>query len=65
MPSPDNTPTDEPSGQEDRGDELLKEAEVLAKVRDVARKIVEKVNKALGDTSTHSSLPTEEKKPLE
>jgi hypothetical protein len=47
------------------GDELsVKEQELLAKVRDVARRITARVRKVLEDTDTHRSLPTEEKPPL-
>lgn len=54
-------------GRSDRtgGDDLfLKEQELLAKVREVSQQIVERINKALGDTATHDSLPTEENTPL-
>lgn len=54
-------------GRSDRigGDDLFaKEQELLAKVREVAQQIVERVNKALADTDTHASLPTEEKPAL-
>ena len=47
------------------GDDLsFKEQELLAKARDVARRIAARVRKALEDTDTHRSLPTEEKPPL-
>ena len=44
------------------GNDLFsKEQELLAKTRDVARRITERVRKALEDTDDHRSLPTEEK----
>jgi hypothetical protein len=60
--SPSNA---KPPGQEhsDRtgGDDLfLKEQELLAKVRDTARKIVDKVNQALGSADAHASHPADE-----
>jgi hypothetical protein len=51
-------------GHSDRtgGDDLfLQEQELLAKVRDTARKIVDRVNRALGGTDTHAPLPADEK----
>ena len=38
--------------------------ELLARVRELAHKIVTRVNKALRDTDAHASHPTEEKPPL-
>ena len=47
------------------GDDLsLREQELLAKARDVARRITARVRKVLEDTDAHQSLPTEEKLPL-
>lgn len=47
------------------GDDLsFKEQELLAKARDVARRITARVRKVLEDTDAHQSLPTEEKHPL-
>ena len=37
-----------------------KERELLARVREVAQRITERVSKVLGDTDTHAALPTQE-----
>ena len=43
------------------GDALVqKELEILARVREVAQRITERVAKVLGDTQTHAALPTQE-----
>lgn len=55
-------------GRSDRtgGDDLfIMEQELLARVRDVAQQITERVQKALGDTDTHAAFPTKETRPLE
>lgn len=65
MPTDADSSNAESLGQGGRADKLAREAELLAKVRDVSRQIVERVNKVLGDTGAHASLPAEEKKPLE
>lgn len=64
-------PTDANASEQGRsdqpctGDLYLKEQEVLAKVRELAQQIVERVNKALGDTAPLAPLPTEEKPALQ
>jgi hypothetical protein len=43
------------------GDALArKERELLARVREVAQRITERVAKVLDDTGTHAALPTQE-----
>lgn len=63
-PVGENGPEPERSGPTGEADLLRKEQELLAKVRETAQRIAERVRKALGDTDSHDSLPTEEKPPL-
>ena len=50
------------SGQTDRSDKFLKEQEFLAKVRDVSRRIVERVHRALGEDA-HTPPPADDEEP--
>lgn len=52
----------ERSGQTDRSDKFLNEQEFLAKVRHVARQIVERVNRVLGEDAPHTP-PTDGEEP--
>ena len=51
------------SGQTDRSDKFLNEQEFLAKVRHVARQIVERVNRVLGEDAARVPPPTGEEQP--
>ena len=64
LPNDANSPEQGPSGVPDGENLRAAEQELLARVRELAQQIVDRVNKALSDTETHSSLPTEEKQPL-
>jgi hypothetical protein len=65
MPPTDENGSKQACSDHIGGDDLsFKEQELLAKVRDVARRITARVRKVLEDTDTHQSLPTEEKPPL-
>ncbi len=52
------------SDQPGEEDYFAKEKALLAKAQCIAQQIVNRVNKALGDTESHQALPTEEKPPL-
>jgi hypothetical protein len=45
------------------GDLSFQEQELLAKTREIAQRITERVRMVLEDTDTHRALPTEEKPP--
>jgi hypothetical protein len=60
-----NTQKQSLSAPGERVEFRIREQELLARVRELAQDIVERVNKALGDTSAHASLPTEEKPSLQ
>jgi hypothetical protein len=64
LPNDVNSPEQDLSGAPDMDNLRTAEQELLARVRDLAQQIVERVNKALSETGTHSSLPTEEKPSL-
>jgi hypothetical protein len=65
MNPPDTTAQEPEDGETPVGRSLFgKGGEVLTRVRELAQEIVERVNRALGDTEPHSSLPTEEKPAL-
>jgi hypothetical protein len=63
-PADENGQTPESSDHTGGDDLSFKEQELLAKARDVARRITARVHKALEDTDARRSLPAEEKPPL-
>ena len=64
FPVNENVPEPEGSGLTGGDNLLRKEQELLAKARETAQRITERVRKTLTDTEGHESLPTEEKPPL-
>lgn len=64
LPNDVNSPEQSLSGAPDVDNLRTAEQELLSRVRDLAQQIVDRVNKALGDTELHSPLPTEERPAL-
>ena len=65
MSPEDAKPLEQGSSDQAEGDVLFrKEQEVLARAREIARRIAARVKKVLKDTDSHDALPTEETPPL-